>query len=107
MNIPKVSSSVRRITLLQTDASGTKPVVLYQRGGSRKKKRGTQPFRYLDRVTRRIAEAQAKSAQSYLSRHEKSNEKRDGWVRDLPVNVARASQKGVKALQLPRLLTLD
>jgi hypothetical protein len=106
MDIPRVSSSVRRITVLEKDASGhLRPTMVYKRGTSKGKK-GTWPIRYFERVTRRIADAQAKSGQSYLSRHVRSNRKeKDGWARDFPVNVIRASQKGTKALKLDRLFS--
>jgi hypothetical protein len=107
MDIPRMSPSVRRITILQRASSGEiRPVTIYE--GEPAKKKGTQPARFFEKITRRIADAQAKSAQSYLSRHEKSNaKKRDGWVQDLGVNVFRASQKGAKALKLNRLLSLN
>lgn len=105
MDIPRVSSSIRRITVLQRDASGDlKPVTVYQRGTSKKK--GTRAFRYIERIARRVAEAQTKGADRYLSRHDRSNrKKKDGWVRDFNVNAMRASQKGVKALKLGRLFS--
>jgi hypothetical protein len=105
MEIPRVSSSVRRITVLQKDDAGhMRPVMVYRRGGS-KKKRGTQPFRYFEGIARRAADAQAKGAQSYLSRHNRSNQKeKDGWVRDFPVNVYRAGEKGLRAMKLDRLI---
>jgi hypothetical protein len=105
MDIPRVSSSVRRITVLQKDDSGhLRPVTVYRRGASKKK--GTQPYRYFERIARRVADAQAKGAQRYLLRHDRSNQKeKDGWVRDFNVNVLRASQKGTKALKLDRLFS--
>ena len=107
MDIPRVSSSVLRITVLHRDKAGDlTPVTVYQRG--RSKKRGTSILGPFERVTRRVVDAQAKSAQSYLSRHERSNQKKkDGWVQDFGVNVFRASQKGVKALRVNRLLSLS
>lgn len=103
MDIPRVSSSVRRITVFQKNASGeVRPVTVYRRGGSKKK--GSALLRPLERAARRVADAQVASAQSYLSRHDKSNKKKDGWLQDLGNNVFRASQKGTKALKLNRLV---
>ena len=101
--MPNVSKSIRRITVLQTDPSGNiAPVVVYRRG--RSKKKGTRGFKIVERATRRIMEAQRSAADSYLSRHEKSNVKRrDGWIRDFPLNVVRAGNRGQRALKL-RLL---
>lgn len=104
MEIPRVSKSVRRITVLRPDASGQmEAVTLYRDGGSKKK--GTRAFKLVERAARRVATAQSKAAGDYLSRHEKSNrKKKDGWVRDLAVNSMKASRKGTKALKLDRLI---
>ncbi len=101
MDIANVSKSIRRISVLQRDPSGAvTPVVLYQR--SRSKKKGTRGFVVLERATRRIMKAQRSAADSYLSRHDQSNRKRrDGWIRDLPINVARAGEHVRKELKLP------
>src|SRR5262245_5936732 len=103
MDIPKVGKSIRRISVLQRDASGNVvPVVVYRRG--RSKRKGTRGFRMFERATRRMMEAQRSAADSYLSRHNKSNQKRkDGWIRDLPINVVRASDKARKTLKMPIL----
>lgn len=103
MDIANVSKSVRRISILQRDSAGnTVPVVLYRR--TRSKKKGTRAFRIVERATRRIMKAQRNASTSYLSRHDKSNTKRrDGWVRDLPLNVVRAGDKVRRALKLPIL----
>jgi hypothetical protein len=105
MEIPRVSSSVRRITVFRKDTSGdVKPVTVYRRRD--KKKKTSAILRPFERVARRVADAQAKSSQSYLSRHDRSNQKKkDGWVQDIGPNVFRASQKGVKALKLDRLFS--
>ena len=104
MDIQGVSKSSRRIAVLQRDPSGNiVPVVVYRRGRSKKKK-GTRGFRVFERATHRIMKAQRSAADSYLSRHDKSNTKRrDGWIRDLPVNVVRAGEKVRRALKLPLL----
>jgi hypothetical protein len=106
MDIQRVSGSVRRITVLKKDASGqVAPVIIYERKAS-KKKRGTRVFRPFERTIRRALEAQRRSADSYLSRHERSNEKRkDGWIRDLNINALRAGQRGTKALKVDRLFS--
>jgi hypothetical protein len=98
MDIPRVSSSVRRITLLRKDAFGVVvPVPLYERSTSKK---GTRSVKFFERSARRVAKGQLKIAESYLSRHEKSNQKKkDGWLRDFNANVFKASQKGLKQLR--------
>lgn len=104
MEIPRVSKSVRRITVLRPDATGhVAPVTVYERESSGKK--GSRALKYVERAARRMATAQSKAADDYLARHEKSNKKKkDGWVRDLAVNTFRASRQGTKALKLNRLL---
>ena len=103
MDIPRMSRSVRRITVLRKDASGAlAPVTIFQRRGSKKK--GTDALELFEKGTRRLADAQARAASSYGARHKKSNRKRkDGWVRDLNVNLLSAGRKGTKALKLNRL----
>src|SRR5260221_4740754 len=102
---PRLNPSVRRVTILRKDDNGAvAPVIIYER--ARKTKKGTSVLRPFERAARRLVKAQERGAASYLSRHERSNEKkRDGWVRDLPQNVFRASTKGTKALKLNRLLS--
>jgi hypothetical protein len=105
MDIPRVSKSVQRVTVLRKDPSGqVVAVTLYRKGQSRKKQ--SRWLKFAEKTTRHLADAQMKSGQSYLSRHSRSNtKKKDGWVRDYPVNVLRASRKGTKALKLNRLFS--
>lgn len=100
----RLSGTVRRITVLRKDPSGsTVPVVVYKKAA--KKKKGSRPFKFVERATRRAMEAQQKTADRYLARHRKSNrKKKDGWIRDFVVNTARAQNRGLKALKLRRLL---
>jgi hypothetical protein len=63
-------------------------------------------FKAAERATRRMMEAQQKTADRYLSRHKKSNrKKKDGWLRDLTVNTVRAQNRGAKALKLRRVFS--
>jgi hypothetical protein len=103
MEKPRLSRSIRRITVLRSDASGgTTPVVVYKKDS--KKKKGSRVFKGAERVARRMVEAQEKTADRYLSRHRKSNEKKkNGWIRDFTVNTVRAHNRGVKALKLRRM----
>lgn len=105
MESPRLSGTIRRITVLRRDATGSAiPVVVYKKAAKRKK--GSRPFRFIERATRRVMEAQQKTADRYLSRHRKSNrKKKDGWIRDFTVNSVRAQNRGAKALKLRRLLT--
>lgn len=93
----RISGSVRRITLLRTEASGAVvPIPLFKRPTAKK---GTRAIRGIEGAARHIPKSQLKVAQSYLSRHERSNrKKKDGWLRDFNANVLKASQKGVRSL---------
>ena len=98
--------NVVRVVRLQRDQAGNwSPVVLHETKTKKKKSKG--PLGALDRVVRRAASAQEAFANSYLSRHNGSNQKRrDGWIRDMPINLLRANRTGIKKLRLARLLPL-
>ncbi len=69
-----------------------------------KKKKGTAGLRFIEKLFRRNARANATMTTEYLDRHKRSNRKRrDGWLSDLPVNMFRARRKGSKRLRLARL----
>lgn len=106
MDMPRLGKCVRRITVLQPDASGgVSPVVLYQR--ERKKKKGTKLIRPLEKAARQAAEASDKYTSTYLKRHKKANRKRkDGWVRDFPENVVKSTSKAVKEIRPSALFGL-
>ncbi len=105
MDLSNLSKSVRRITVLQADGTGSiTPVTLYERPEG--KKRGSRWLRPAERASRQLVDAQGRAAASYLERHARSNGKRrDGWLRDLSLNVAKASRKGSKAIKLNRLFS--
>jgi len=96
MDTLRLAPSVRRITLLQADASGVvAPLVLYERRGGKKK--GSRELRPFERLTRACAKSGEALAGTYVRRHRRSNRKRrDGWVRDLTNNVVRSARKGFK-----------
>ncbi len=100
----RFSGSVKRVVQLTRTASGEiVPEVLYEREGRRGKK-GSAMLKPVDRLVKRVVEAQEASASKYLARHARSNDKRrDGWLSDLPVNLVRAGRAGRKALKVQRL----
>jgi len=106
MDMPRLSKSVKQITVLQRDPSGaTTPVVVFKR--RREKKKSTRLIRPIERVTRSLAEASAAATGTYLRRHKKSNRKRrDGWVRDIQNNVVKASRKALKEIRPAAFLGL-
>lgn len=106
MDMPRLSKSVKRITVMQRDANGNvSPVIVFKR--KRSKKSGTQLLRPMERVMRSMAETSDAATGTYLRAHKKSNRKRkDGWVQDLPSNFVKAGRKGVKQLRPAALLGL-
>lgn len=103
MDMPRLSKSVRRVTVLQKDASGViSPVVIFKRG--RKKKKATAFVKPVEKLTRSLVEAADTTTSHYLQRHKKSNRKhRDGWIRDAATNLVRANAKGLKEVRLSQL----
>jgi hypothetical protein len=106
MDMPRLSKSVKQITVLQRDAAGAvAPVVVFKR--RRGKKKSTKLFKPGERIARSLAEASDAYTGTYLRRHKKSNRKRrDGWIRDVPNNVAKASRKALKELRPAAVLGL-
>ena len=105
MDMPHVRATVRRITIFDRDATGSlRPVVIYNRRRSKKKQsKGLKPF---EQVVRTIADANDAVASTYVRRHKRSNRKRkDGWLRDVVVNLSKAGDKGRKELQDTRILS--
>jgi len=106
MDLPRLSKSVRRVTVLQHDAAGVvTPVTLFKRG--RKKKKGTRLLRPAEATVRMLTEVADTATGTYLRRHKKSNRKRrDGWVRDTPANLVDAGRKALKEIRPARILGL-
>ncbi len=106
MDMPRLSKSVKRITVLQRQGDGgISPVVVFER--RRGKKKGTQLLQPIERVMRSLAETSDAATGTYLSQHKKSNRKRkDGWIRDVPSNVVKASRRAVKELRPAAVLGL-
>jgi hypothetical protein len=104
MDLPRLSKSIRRITLFNRDAAGgLRPVVVFNR--RRGKKRQTKALKPLERVVRTLSDGNDSFAGSYASRHRKSNRKRrNGWLRDLPLNLSKAASKGLKEYDFVRLV---
>lgn len=62
-----------------------------------KRSRGTKE---MERGVRRLADSVVIEWKNYSKRHKKSNSKRrDGWIKDYPVNVFRANRKFRKNLK--------
>jgi hypothetical protein len=95
----KIEKSVARITIVRTDALGNAlPSVIYRK--DKKSKKQSPGLKTLEKITRHLVTAQTTGTENYLMHHKKSNgKKRDGWIRDLGSNVARAQSKTIKELR--------
>jgi hypothetical protein len=104
MDLPRLSKAVRRVTVFEHDSSGQlHPVTLYTRRGS--KKRQTSGVKPAERMARAAADAGEAFFGTYRTRHRQSNRKRkDGWLRDTAVNLAKAGDRARKKLDPIRVL---
>ena len=95
----RLNKAVRRIVVITPEEG--RAVTVYK-GKSRKKKKGSQIVRPLEKVVRRLGNATRQSARTYLARHDKSNrKKKDGWLREFNYNVYKAAVKQTKTLKIP------
>jgi hypothetical protein len=104
MDMPRLSKSVRRVTVLHKDGNGVvSPVVVFRR--DRKKKKQTAYLKPFEQFGRSLVNMSDTTTSDYLRRHKKSNRKhRDGWLRDAPTNIVRANSKGAKKLRVSQFL---
>ena len=104
MELPPLSKTIRRVTIVERDASGeTRAVAVYVR--PRRRKRQTRGLKPVERAVRAASKAGDAFATTYRSRHRRSNRKRrDGWLRDSLLNLAKAGDRARKKLDLARVL---
>src|SRR4051812_32703570 len=95
--LTKLPKSIKRITILapanapagQSLGDEAQPQIVERR----RRKRSKGFMRIWERVVRDTARAGARTAEEYLARHERSGrKKRDGWLRDYPLNMMRANR---------------
>jgi Family of unknown function (DUF6312) len=118
----RLSKSVKRVVLPQHIAAAlasSTPGATAKVGGAlvagefggvyvlkhkRKRKKLSRGSRPMEKLARRMARANIKTSDTYLSRHNRSNrKKRNGWLRDLSYNLMRSNRKGQKSLKLRKL----
>ena len=106
MNDFRLGPSIRRITILTTDASGqVNPTVIYE--GRAKKRKGSRRLKPVESGVRRGMEAFSAAADDYLARHDESNTKEsDGWLMELPGNVYKAVKKGSRRMKMNRMMSM-
>lgn len=105
MDLPRPPKSVRRITLLQIGAAGeVKSLTLYRDRSTGRQKRGSPLLHEVERLIYTIVRAEQAVVNAYVSEHKKSNRRKsDGWLQDLPSNVAKAGKKGLDQLNIDPL----
>jgi hypothetical protein len=97
-------TEVQQVVVISTDERGRTLAKVVAEKYVKQKKRSAG-LRLVERVVRNVADAQAAAAEEYRYQHDKSGRKRrDGALRDLPVNVVRASRKGLRRAKLPRII---
>lgn len=104
MELPRLSKTIRRVTVVERDASGAmQAVAVYVR--RRRRKRQTRGLKPVERAVRAISRAGDAFTTTYRSRHGRSNRKRrDGWLRDSLLNLANAGDKARRKLDLTKVL---
>jgi hypothetical protein len=104
MDLPRLSKQIRKITVFDREANGSlRPVVVFSR--RRKKKKETKALQPMERLVRTVSDGNDAFASKYARRHQKSRRKRrDGWLRDLPLNLSRSATKGLREYDLGRRL---
>jgi len=105
----RLEKGVKRVTVIASPASNTRsPVesVIVVRV-EKNRKRQSKSLRGLEKLARRGAAATAGYADTYLAHHDRSNRrKRNGWLRELGVNLWRAQRAASKKLGVRKLFGL-
>jgi hypothetical protein len=86
--------------MVKTDPAGATSVAVLYEKPTRRKRRSSRELRPLEKLVHSVTEAQATMLSEYRDRHERSNAKRDGWLKDFPENLMKASRKGRKKLKI-------
>jgi len=94
----RFAKGVRKVISVETNSDGTRTVTTLYRKAQPKKKGSLTPA---EKVARAAASGIQTAGQEYVALHDKSNsQKSDGWLRDMPYNVYRATRKAATKLQL-------
>ena len=94
MDTIKLDKSVKSVVLLNSTDSGARSSETLYKAKKAKKKKQSKMLKLLEKSLRKSLKTQAKVAEDYLERHDRSNKKkRDGWVRDVVKNVGKAFKK--------------
>lgn len=91
---------VQRITMVSLSGESLgQSQTLYKK--KKKKRKVSKWLRPMEKGQRRILRAAEAFSSESLSRHNRSNRKRrNGWMRDMGLNQARATRKAMKKLKI-------
>ena len=107
MQVVRLQQLAKRVTLLQTNASGVvTPVTLYEKDSKKKKKKkkSSMPLRGMETIAEQMVEAQKAFADTLSKEFESSRRKKtDGWLMDMGKNVYKATQKAGKKIRVSRV----
>ena len=85
------------ISITSTEKGKTVATTLYKKSSSKK----TGTLSEAEKVARAAGASVSAFGEEYIAKHdESSRKKRDGWLRDMPYNVYRATRKASQKLQL-------
>jgi hypothetical protein len=97
-------TEIKQVVVISTDARGRTVAKCIAEKDVKRKKRSTG-LRLIEKAVRKMADAQVAATEKYQSEHDKSGRKRrDGALRDFPVNVLSASRKGMRKAKMPRFI---
>lgn len=100
MTIITQVKSVKRIVFFGPD--GSRAVVKARR--SKKRKKQSRWLKPIEKRTRRLASGVEAGADTYVGRHDRSNQdKTDGWMLDLPRNMMKSERKAAKKIKILKL----
>jgi len=98
----KINSIVQSVTFLKANPDGTYKTERLTETGSRKKQSGA--LKPIERMIRKMVKSELAAANTYLERHEKSNQRKsNGWIRDIGKNLKKAASSARKSAKQPKL----
>jgi len=79
-------------------------VVVFRKNGKSKNKR-SRGTKQVEQAVRSLVDTNGTLMNTYVIKHKGSNRKtRDGWVKDMPINVFKANKKGFKKIKPLKIL---
>jgi hypothetical protein len=105
MQVYRLQNLAEKVTLLQATDRGVVPVVLSSRGKKKgKKKKSRMGLGMAENMAERMIEGQKAFAEELKDRFNASQKKKsDGWLLDLPANLAKAGYAAAKAVRVYRV----